>query len=470
MPNTLAFLMVLLWPFIAYRLFTRLPPAQALVWSVLGAYMLLPPLTGFDLPALPEMNKFTLSNVCALGFVMFLLKEKLDFLTDGPVGKILIVLFVASPFITTLTNPDPIPILEQDVPALRLYDSVASISYQLISLIPLFLARRLLSTAEGMRVMVGALVAAGLVYSVPMLFEARFSPQLNVWIYGFFQHDFSQSMRGGGFRPMVFMPHGLWVAFFALMAAMSALLMLRLSTPEERPKRLLVFVYLFFVLVACRSAGPLVYALALCPVIVVVGRRWQILLASLMGIVVITYPFLRGAQLIPLDDILQFALTQSAERHQSLEFRIINEELLLDRAMLKPWFGWGGYGRNLILDPFDGRILTIPDGQWIIVLGTYGWFGYIAEFGLLTLPLILLGREALLSPSEAFSRFGCLIALVYAANLADLLPNATLIPFTWLMAGALLGWAEALARTRKQLAKDQWKASLSRGSGPRTVL
>ena len=27
----------------------------------------------------------------------------------------------------------------------------------------------------------------------------------------------------------------------------------------------------------------------------------------------------------------------------------------------------------------------------------------------------------------------------------DMLPNATLIPFTWLIAGALLGYAEALA-------------------------
>ena len=31
------------------------------------------------------------------------------------------------------------------------------------------------------------------------------------------------------------------------------------------------------------------------------------------------------------------------------------------------------------------------------------------------------------------------LALILGANMMDLLPNATQIPFTWLMAGALLG-------------------------------
>jgi hypothetical protein len=187
-------------------------------------------------------------------------------------------------------------------------------------------------------------------------------------------------------------------------------------------------------------------------------------------VVLITYPLLRGAQLIPLDTILNYAMSVSPERHQSLNFRILNEEQLLARAMEKPWFGWGGYGRNLILDPIDGRILTIPDGRWIIVLGTYGWLGYICEFGLLIMPLIYLGREALAQRSAVFSPFACAIALIYAANLADLLPNATLIPFTWLMAGALMGYAESLARQRQAAAIAQHIARFKTHSGPRTIL
>jgi tryptophan-rich sensory protein len=303
-----------------------------------------------------------------------------------------------------------------------------------------------------------------------MLLEVRLSPQLNIWIYGFFQHDFSQSMREGGFRPIVFMPHGLWVAFFALMAAMSALVVLRQGQPEDRPRQLGFFLYLLMVLYLCKSVGPMVYALGLTPVILLLGRRWQLLLAAMLGVIVITYPLLRGAHLVPLDAILDYALAYSPERYQSLNFRVMNEEELLARAMERPLFGWGGYGRNLSLNRESGNVLTIPDGQWIIVLGTYGWLGYICEFGLLVLPLVVLGREALLQKSAAFSPFGCAIALIYAANLADLLPNATLIPFTWLLAGALMGYAESLAIQRRRDDETVWKASLVNGPGPRTVL
>jgi hypothetical protein len=51
-----------------------------------------------------------------------------------------------------------------------------------------------------------------------------------------------------------------------------------------------------------------------------------------------------------------------------------------------------------------------------------------------------------------------------------MLPNATLIPFTWLMAGALLGYAEALAVTRRESAVTAWRDSLASAAGPRTIL
>ena len=68
------------------------------------------------------------------------------------------------------------------------------------------------------------LVIAGVVYSVPALFEIRFSPQLHTWLYGYFPQEFgfSQEVRGGGFRPVVFMGHGLLVAFIFCTTAIAA--------------------------------------------------------------------------------------------------------------------------------------------------------------------------------------------------------------------------------------------------------
>jgi hypothetical protein len=262
---------------------------------------------------------------------------------------------------------------------------------------------------------------------------------------------------------MVFMPHGLWVAFFALMAAMAALVTLRHAPAERRHVWLAVWLWLMVVLVLCRSLGPLAYAAVLTPLILFAPRRAQLLVAAAMAVVVITYPALRGAHLVPLDDILNFARGISVERAVSLEYRIVNEEVLLDRAQEKPWFGWGGYGRALILDPVTGRILSVPDGGWVIVLGNFGWLGYVGQFGLLVLPLLLLGREAILSRSAAFVPAGTAVALIYGANLMDLLPNNTLIPFTWLMAGALTGWAEQLASARREAERKAMLASLPQG-------
>ncbi len=469
MPNPIAYAMLLAWPLVAWAIYTRLPAAQALIWAILGAYLILPPAqAAFDLPVIPALDKVSISNLAALVFTLFLLRARVEVLPRNPVARLLLALFIASPFATSVTNPDAIPIRAGDVPPLSAYDAISYVTDQVIAMIPFVLARQFLRTEAGLRLLVQALVAAGLAYSLPMLVEARFSPQINVWVYGFFQHDFSQMMRGNGFRPIVFLPHGLWMAFLAMAWAVAAVLLAREAPPEARPWRIGVALYLLALLVLTRSLGPTVYAAGLVPLVLLAPRRWQVLVAAALAVVVITYPLLRGANLVPLDDILAMARGISAERAASLDYRITNEEVLLARAMEKPWFGWGGYGRSLILDPVTGRILSVPDGGWIIVLGTYGWLGYAAQYGLLTLPLLLLGREALLSRAAVLTPCACGIALIYAANLVDLLPNDTLVPLTWLMAGALIGFAEDLAAQRRARAGEARRAALP--PGRRTVL
>ena len=447
-PNILAYFMITIWPVVAYVLYLRLDPARALIWTILAGYLILPPLTVYNLPVVPDFDKTSIPNLSALALAVFMLGDRVSLVPQGLVGRGLMVLFVLSPFATVLTNGDPIEIFDGDVQGMRIYDSVAAVSNQLIRILPFFLARRYLADAGAMRALCVALVAAGFAYSVPMLIETQLSPQMNVWIYGFFQHDFLQTIRAGGFRPVVFLQHGLWVAFFTLMCLMASVLLLREGPAARRPYWLLAVGYMALLLLACKSFGPIIYALALLPVLLFAPRRAQVLLALLLALIVVIYPLLRGAHLVPLDAILAYAESISPARAESLAYRIGNEEQLLDHAAKRPWFGWGGYGRNLILDPVTGRILTIPDGEWIITLGIYGWFGYIAEFGLVALPLVWLGREALPNRGAQISLHAAGIALILAANLLDLLPNGTLVSLTWLMAGALLGHAEMLRNAR----------------------
>ena len=441
-PNAFAWLMLLLWPLVVLVLYRRLPADKALIWAVLGGYLLLPPGIALNLPLVPDLGKDSIPVLMAAAMAVLVLRDRVSLLPQNPLGRVLMALFVLSPFATVLTNGDAMARGPGVIQGMRLYDSVAAVANQAIALLPFFLGRRYLAGPDAMRHMLVALMAAGLAYSVPMLIEVRLSPQMNAWIYGYFQHDFSQTMRFGGFRPVVFLPHGLWVAFFAMMALIAALTLARASPKDRRPKLVFATLYLAAVLVLCKSAGPLVYAVGLSLLILVMPRRGQVIVAAVLAVMVVSYPLLRGAQLIPIEAIVEFAKGLSPDRASSLQFRITNEEALLDRANLKAWFGWGGYGRNLIYDPLTGAGLSIADGAWIITMGIYGWLGYIAQFGLLALPLLLMGRRALLRRGEEVSAYAAAVCLILAANLVDMLPNATLIPFTWLMAGAVLGHAE----------------------------
>ncbi len=167
---------------------------------------------------------------------------------------------------------------------------------------------------------------------------------------------------------------------------------------------------------------------------------------------------------MPQQWLLNQAASIDPDRAASLDFRFTNENTLLDRAYEKPVFGWGSWGRNHILDPVSGNILTVTDGRWIIVIGVYGWVGFLAEFGLLVLPLVLLWREALAARETSISPFIAPLSLILAINIADMLPNATLTPLTWLLAGMLVGYAELLRDQRLKVKKPvvgmQWQSIL----------
>jgi hypothetical protein len=469
-PNIIAYLMLFIWPMVCWQLWRKMDKQRALLWTILGGYLIMPPLTVINLPILPDLDKTTIPNLMALYCAIYIGKESISFLPESILGRILITIFAIAPFATVLTNGDALIFQLAQVQGMKIYDSFAAVSTQLIALIPFFLARKFLGTPEGLRSILMVLIVAGLVYSLPMLIESRFSPQMNVWVYGFFQHDFSQTIRQGGYRPMVFLPHGLWAAFFALMCMMAAMMQLREAKAEVRPKAMLIAAYLAFILLVCKSVGVLVYALGLVPLILFMPWRVQVIVAGALAAVVVIYPMLRGLHMLPMQEIVDFANSFSPDRAGSLQFRIHNEELLLARAQERPWFGWGGYGRAFLHNPVTGEMTTVADGAWVIDMGTFGWFGFIAEFGLAALPLLVLAREALARHGAPFNRYAGTVALILAANLVDLLPNATLIPFTWLMAGALLGEAERLRRLRGQIARDELRAGLHGGKIKRTVI
>ena len=350
---------------------------------------------------------------------------------------------------SVLPNSDPIVFRSWQLPGLNIRDVVSALGNQIIVLIPFLLARQYLANRDALREMLVIFVAAALAYSIPSLIEIRFSPQINIWVYGFFQHEFVQTMRAGGFRPIVFLPHSLWLAFFVVTALLAASALARKSDREVDQRFVMAMVYLGVLLLLCKSFASIAYGLCLAPLIFFINTRTQVMIAVGFALVATLYPMLRGAGYIPVDALLDWAGSISQERAASLAYRFDNEALLLERANERPWLGWGGWGRNLIMDVETQEIITIPDGRWIIVFGTYGWLGYVAEFGLLSLPLLMLGREALRGEANAIPRTVSAIAVILSINLIDMLLNAALTPITWMLAGAVLGYTEALRASRK---------------------
>lgn len=479
MPNPIAYLVLLMWPAACLALFRTQSVERAVVWSILGGYLLLPPLTEFNLPLVPAMDKVSVPNLCVLLILMFGTSHKLQLLPEGRLARGLVVMLVFSAIPTVLTNREPIlfEVLRDADPILFLIDALPGQSVrdigsvligQVLTVVPFLIARQFLSSENGLRELLRALMVGALVYSVPSFVEIAVSPQMNVWVYGFFQHSFEQTIRAGGYRPIVFLPHGLWLALFVCTAAMAAAALARVTPRVSRWKAVLLTVYLVVFLLACKSAASIAYGLLMVPFVYFAPRRWMIMLATVFALVAVTYPALRNLGAIPTDRIVAKIADVNPLRAQSLEYRFDNEAQLLERAAQKPAFGWSGWGRSLVRDPEDGEILTIPDGRWIIVFGSFGWLGYIAEFGLLALPLLLLGVHAVLHKQTALSPYIGAVALILGITLMDMLLNATLTPFTWLTAGAVLGYAERLNPRRARPPRYALKHAPVMGARPKS--
>ena len=447
MPNFFAFAMLALWPVISALIFRRLPPGRAIIACVLVAYLFLPPPpAGFDFPLLPPLTKETIPNLVIILACLILYRGQIKLLPDTLTGKILVLVFVCSPMATVLTNGEPVFFGPLGLPALLLREGFSTMIQQFMLISPLLLARNFLRTADDQRDILKAIFVGGMVYSVLMLIEVRLSPQLNLWIYGYFQHNFDQMIRFGGFRPIVFLYHGLWVSFFAMTAAVAAIALARGSVSRVALGFWAAACYLLVVLVLSKSLGAIIYGLVLIPMVAVLSARMQIRVAALLAFTALAYPVFKGADLVPQEVMLQQAEQIDQDRANSLRFRFQQETILLDRADEKPLFGWGLWGRNHIWDGVTSQILTVTDGRWIILIGVLGWVGFLAEFGILALPIILIWRKT--GQGEMSPWIGPM-CLMLGINLIDLIPNATLTPLTWLLAGAILGYAEAFS-TQKQ--------------------
>lgn len=465
MPNSFAYIMLFAWPFVAVLLFRLLPLQKALIWTILGGYLVLPVRTEVDFPLIPALDKVLIPSLAV--FVLCLLIRPLPgetqrgWLPEHRLARVLVLVYLFGPFVTGLLNNAPVMSGGGYLPGLTPYDAASFASSHAVMLLPFLLGRRHLAGPGAHRTLLICLVGAGLTYSVPILIEIWLSPQLHTWVYGFFPHSFIQHIRFGGYRPVVFQEHGLRVAIFVALSLVAAVALWRSSRGALRVRLMLAAGWLALVLVLCKSIAALVFAAVMALVVGLAGRRVLRLAVVGAAVTVLLYPMLRGVDLVPTQSMVSAAQSVDPGRAGSLGFRFENEDSLMQRANARPLFGWGGWSRNRIRDD-QGADTSVTDGRWIITMGVFGWSGYLAEFGLLTLGIFALFARGV------WSRVGFVhaaLGALLAVNLLDLLPNSSLTPVTWLVAGALLGAAERLGHPSS--APGRWYPGQAPRLGPR---
>jgi O-antigen ligase len=422
------------WIPVVFCLFALLPSRKAVVWSYMLAWLFLP-MAGYHVSGLPDYTKTSAATFgVLLGAAVFDAQRLLSFrprLWDVP-----ILTYCAAPFFSSVTN------------GLGAYDGASAVLEHMVYWgLPYFVGRVYLNDFEGLRELAVAVFYGGLLYVPLCLYEIRMSPQLHIMVYGFHQHSFAQTIRMGGWRPTVFMQHGLMVGMWMTTASLIGV-WLWVSGAVRRvwgfPISWVVLV-LLATTVLCKSLGSLGLLVIGLGVLFATKwfRRslfiWCIFLVPVAYVVVqMTYQW-DGEPAVSL-----IAKYVDPDRAQSLQHRLEKEVVFVNHALERPLFGWGGWGRMKPIDPESlGRKkikLLGVDGLWYQSLGTNGLVGLISMDTMMLLPVFIFASRykgkywlnRALAPAAAS-------AMVVALFMWDSLLNAMINPMYLLASGALLG-------------------------------
>jgi hypothetical protein len=419
------------WPLVVLIMFAQRPRRRAVIWSMVIAWLFLP-IADLKVPGIPDYSK--MSATCygvVLGILFFDLETIFKFKwrwVDLPV-----LLWCICPGISSLDN------------GLGPYDAASVVMYQTITWgIPYLIGRMYFPDAESLKELSLAIVIGGLIYVPLCLFEIRMSPTLHLWVYGYHQKNFAQEIRYGGFRPTVFMNHGLMVGMWMCMTTLIAgWLWWNGRLPKMWGVPAIVQVLLLAgTSVLCKSTGAIVLlAAGTAALLATAYLRTRIALVCLI-IAAPLYIVLRCTGEWDGKSLVAASSVQGEDRSQSLDFRLRNENMLMEKALRQPLFGWGGWGRSRVYDE-NGKDISITDGLWIIALGNCGIFGLTVLTAFLLLPAILMvwrypPHVWLSNPEFAAPAVCCVVTTLY---MIDNIPNGMVNPIFTLIAGALCGMA-----------------------------
>ncbi len=422
-------------------MFAFLRPSLATAYSYALGWCFLPN-ASFEIPGLPDYTKsFATMIGVLLGLSLFspssFLRFRPSFL-DLPVA-----VFCTVPFVSSMTN------------GLGEYDGLSAILHNIIVYgFPYLIGRCTFSGHEEIRDLIQAVLVCGLLYVPLCLWEVRMSPQLHTKLYGFHQHIFSQTRRMGGWRPVVFMQHGLQVALW--MCGSLLLYYARWQSRDGKSILKIPVTWAFFAMLVTflllKSAGAYFLAILGFAILFWVHRLRKPWPLMLIPALVVFYIVGRSTEYYTGRGIARIARDYLGEaREGSITTRLDNEDRLIAKAKQQWLFGWGGWGRNRIANEV-GKDITITDGLWIIIFGINGVVGLASCYTMLlagpcAVALLSSNHWRSLSPIDGAHLAG--LSTICSLSAVDSLPNAVVLPIFTVSLGGLV----AIATSSQSFAK-----------------
>ena len=367
------------WIPIVRAIFRRFDARTAVAIAFVAAWMFLP-VAGFKLKGIPAYNKLTATCMVILFWAWKFDKERFREFSFGLIDLPMLAWCVA-PFFSSVFND------------LGAYDGLSQTMYQSITWgVPYFIGRVFFSDADGLKLFGTAIFIGAVIYIPFCWFELVMSPQLHRLTYGFHQHSFLQTLRdGGGFRPMVYMDHGLMTStWMGLGLFLGAWLFYTKELPEKilRVPSLYLLLALAVTFLMMKSYGAIILIALGLGVVFLSSKMKKNWLVILLLAAPHLYVYTRTTGIWDGTNLSGFVAEKfSPTRAQSLQFRFDNEAILIKKAMEGTVFGWGGYGRSRVYDEY-GKDISITDGLWIITLGQNGIFGLMALIFAVHTPVI----------------------------------------------------------------------------------
>ena len=131
--------MLFSWPLISLFFYLRMTVIRATLWSILGAYLILPTKVEVDFPFIPPLDKVSLSNVAAFLACRYVVGKRIVLIPQIGSGILLVVVYIVSPFLTAALNQEPIIVGPFNIKGLEYYDALSSVIRQLIFILPFLL-------------------------------------------------------------------------------------------------------------------------------------------------------------------------------------------------------------------------------------------------------------------------------------------------------------------------------------------